>query len=194
MAIGTGPLQPLPAMPYLVTDRHLRRVGKDCLVWFEASLYSVPARRVRAGQRVEVRVSPDTITLHALPSNRSDVGEGTPGSMVLAVHARAAVRGTWVVDPTHWDALPDGHTRSTVVDFPRRGGDPLPACAADAAVTAAEPNPLQALLIRSALAATPVAKRALAAYDNAAGLTAPPASKATSTSPRPAPFTAGDLR
>ena len=187
-------LQPLPAMPYLVTDRHLRRVGKDCLVWFEASLYSVPARRVRAGQRVEVRVSPDTITLHALPSNRSDVGEGTPGSMVLAVHARAAVRGTWVVDPTHWDGLPDGHTRSTVVDFPRRGGDPLPACAADAAVTAAEPNPLQALLIRSALAATPVAKRALAAYDNAAGLTAPPASNPTSTSPRPAPFTAGDLR
>ena len=100
------------------------------------------------------------------------------------------------MDPTHWDALPDGHTRSTVVDFPQRGGDPLPAAAdaADAAVTAAEPNPLQALLIRSRLAATPVAKRALAADDNAAGLTAPPANHPAGTSPRPAPFTAGDLR
>lgn len=45
----------LPAVPYLVTDRYLRRVGKDCLVSFEASLYSVPAARIRAGQRVEVR-------------------------------------------------------------------------------------------------------------------------------------------
>jgi hypothetical protein len=42
-------LRPLPATPYLVADRHLRRVGKDCLVSFEASRYSVPAKRVRSG-------------------------------------------------------------------------------------------------------------------------------------------------
>ena len=182
-------LQPLPAMPYLVTDRHLRRVGKDCLVSFEASLYSVPARRVRAGQRVEVRASPDTVTLHALRGSgfgAQGAPGSTPSSMVLAVHARAVVRGTWVVDPTHWDGLPDGHTRSTVVEAPRRGGDPLPPCAADAGETADEPNPLEALLIRSALAATPVARRALTTYDNAAGLTASSAHAASST--------AGELR
>ena len=38
-----------PAVPYLVTDTHLRRVGKDCLVSFEASLYSVPAKRSEPG-------------------------------------------------------------------------------------------------------------------------------------------------
>jgi len=183
-------LQPLPELPYLVTDRHLRRVGKDCLVSFEASLYSVPARSVRAGQRIEVRASPDTITLHALPSNRSGAAQGPPVSSLLAVHGRAAVRGTWVVDPTHWDGLPDGHTRSTTIDPPRRTGDPLPACAADTDQAADEPNPLQALLTRSHLAATPVAKRALTAYDNAAGLTAPP----TSNSHHPAPLPSGDLR
>jgi hypothetical protein len=138
-------LQPLPALPYLVTDRHLRRVGKDCLVSFEASLYSVPARRVRAGQRVEVRASPDTITLHALPHNGSGTAGGSgaaavsPSTAVLAVHARAAVRGSWVVDPTHWDGLPDGHTRSTLVEAPRRAGDPLPPCAAEDE-TAGEPT------------------------------------------------------
>ena len=87
-------LAPLPELPYLVTDRHLRRVGKDCLVSFEASLHSDPARRVRAGQHVEVRASPDTITLHALPSNQAGTAQGSPTSTLLAVHARAAVRGT----------------------------------------------------------------------------------------------------
>ena len=152
---------------------------------FEASLYSVPARRVRAGQHVEVRASPDTITLHALPGSGSGTGDGTPGSMVLAVHARAALRGTWVVDPTHSNGLPDGHTRPTIVEPPRRGGDLQPACAG----AAAEPNPLQALLTRNALAATPVAQRALAAYDNAAGLGSP-----ITTSPAPAALTSGDPR
>lgn len=189
-------LAPLPELPYLVTDRHLRRVGKDCLVSFEASLYSVPARRVRAGQHVEVRASPDTITLHAL----SGRGSGSPaaadpsssGSSVLAVHARAEVRGTWVVDPTHWDGLPDGHTRSTLVEAPRRGGDPLPACAADPEETSG-PNPLEALLIRSTLAAIPVAKRALTAYDNAAGLGPPNPTRPAPTA-HPAPLTFGDPR
>ena len=189
-------LQPLPALPYLVTDRHLRRVGKDCLVSFEASLYSVPARRVRAGQRVEVRASPDTITLHALPHSGSQASRGSEAaaasSALLAVHARAAVRGSWVVDPTHWDGLPDGHTRATLVEAPRRAGDPLPPCTADDD-TAGEPNPLEALLTRSRLAATPVAKRALTAYDKAAGLASNPHVAAGPT-PRPGTVTFGDPR
>ena len=193
-------LAALPELPYLVTDRHLRRVGKDCLVSFEASLYSVPARRVRAGQHVEVRASPDTITLHALPSNGSASDQD---SSVLAVHARAAVRGTWMVDPTHWDGLPDGHTRSTIVEPPRRGGDPMPASGASAASPdehSPGPNPLQALLIRSTLAAIPVAKRALTAYDTAAGLptttSTVTAGLTTSDTPTadPARLTCGDPR
>jgi len=186
-------LRPLPELPYLVTDRHLRRVGKDCLVWFEASLYSVPARRVRPGQRVEVRASPDTITihtLHALPSTGSEAGAV---SAVLAVHARAAVRGTWVVDPSHWDGLPDGHTRSTIVESPRRSGGPHPAGDAETEKAAPEPNPLQALLTRSRLAATPVAKRALTTYDHAAGL---PANSGSAARPatHPASLPSGDPR
>ena len=39
-------LAPLPEQPYLVAEKHLRRVGKDCLISFEASCYSVPARLV----------------------------------------------------------------------------------------------------------------------------------------------------
>jgi Mu transposase, C-terminal domain len=64
-------LGPLPERPYLVAEKHLRRVGKDCLVWFEASLYSVPARQVRPGQRVQLHIGPDPagdrIHLHAWP-------------------------------------------------------------------------------------------------------------------------------
>src|SRR5215211_6270953 len=88
-------LTALPPAPYLGADRHLRRIGKDALVWFEASLYSVPARRVRPGQRVELRVTPDAVAIHALSS------DATAGAL-LATHPRAGTRGSWVVGP---DAL-----------------------------------------------------------------------------------------
>jgi hypothetical protein len=52
-------LAPLPEQPYLVAERHLRRVGKDWLVCFEASCYSVPARLVRPGQRVQLQIQVD---------------------------------------------------------------------------------------------------------------------------------------
>ena len=67
--VDRAALAALPPAPYLVTDRHLRRVGKDCLVSFDASLYSVPARRVRPGQRVELRVDADTVTVHAIAAD-----------------------------------------------------------------------------------------------------------------------------
>jgi hypothetical protein len=105
-------LSPLPNQPYLVVEKHLRRVGKDCLVSFEASWYSVPARQVRPGQRVQLQIHPDPVAgdrvaIHAL---------AVDGGGWLATHQRATARGSWQVDPAHWDGLPDGHTRATTVE------------------------------------------------------------------------------
>lgn len=97
-------LRPLPATAYVVTDVHTRRVGKDALISFAGSHYSVPARMVRAGQRVEVRPTGTEVTIRALPAD---------GGGLLATHARAARSGSWVIDSAHWDGLPDGHTRAT---------------------------------------------------------------------------------
>jgi hypothetical protein len=153
----------LPELPYLVCERHLRRVGRDCLISFEGSHYSTPARAgdgrpARAGARVEVRVSADTITIHRLPV------DGDP--IVLAAHHRAARRGELVVDPAHWDGLPDGHTRATTVDPP---GEAEPADGPGPGA-GLDPDPLAALLAHRPAAATPVARRALSVYDSVAGL------------------------
>ena len=121
-------LTPLPAIPYLVADQHIRRVGKDCLVSFEASLYSVPARVIRAGQYVQLRVTPEMVTIHALPAD---------GGGLLAAHLRAARRGSWVTDPAHWDGLPDGHTRAVTLDPYRAARGRTPAGPARAAGRAA---------------------------------------------------------
>jgi hypothetical protein len=171
-------LRPLPALPYLVCERHLRRVGRDCLISFDGSHYSVPARATdgrpaRAGQRVELRVSADTVTVHRLAV------DGDP--IVLAAHPRAARRGSLVVDPAHWDGLPDGHTRAVTLDPPAQPETGLTAAAAIG------PDPLAMLLTSRPMAATPVAHRPLLAYDTAAGLTTPPATT-------PADVTAGVQR
>jgi hypothetical protein len=50
---------------YLVVDRHLRHAGNDCLIAFEANLYSVPAAKVFRRRLVEVRASSATVSLHA---------------------------------------------------------------------------------------------------------------------------------
>jgi hypothetical protein len=60
-----GALRPIPAKPYVVADRHLRHVGKDCLVGYAGNLYSVPARRVRHRQLVEIRATAATVSIHA---------------------------------------------------------------------------------------------------------------------------------
>ena len=81
-------LRGLPDQPYLVAEKHLRRVGKDCLISFEASCYSVPARLVRSGQRVQLQIHPDPngdrVSIHAL---------GVDGGGWLATHPRATRRG-----------------------------------------------------------------------------------------------------
>jgi hypothetical protein len=154
-------LGPLPERPYLVTDKHLRRVGKDALVSFEASLYSVPARRVRPGQRVQLQVEGDLVSIHALPAD-TDV---PAGGGWLATHPRATERGSWVVDPAHWDGLPDGHTRAVTLDSP-----PYPASPAQAGpvLTPGDHNPLEALLASHHAAGAPVARRPLTDYQTAA--------------------------
>jgi len=82
-------LRGLPDQPYLVAEKHLRRVGKDCLISFEASCYSVPARLARPGQRVQLQIHPDPdgdrVSIHAL---------GVDGGGWLATHPRATRRGT----------------------------------------------------------------------------------------------------
>jgi len=147
----------LPALPYLVTDKHLRRVGKDALVSFEASYYSVPARQVRAGQRVQLQVDGEVVTIRALPSDT-----GTDGGAWLTTHPRARERGSWVIDPSHWDGLPEGHTRAVVVEPPTR---PLPPVLP--LPTAGGLEPLTSLLARRH-ADIAVAARPLTDYDTAA--------------------------
>lgn len=147
----------LPERPYLVTDKHLRRVGKDCLVSFEASYYSVPARQVHAGQRVQLQVDGDTVTIRAT---------GPDGAGWLATHSRATQRGSWIVDPTHWDGLPDGRTRATTLD-PAPSPSPSPA----AATHGPGVEPLTALVARHHADIT-VATRPLTDYHTATA--APP--------------------
>src|SRR5262249_25222121 len=155
--IDRAALRALPELPYLVAEMHLRRVGRDCLVSFEASLYSVPAGAVRAGQRVVVRAGVDTLSITALPVD---------GGGLLAVHPRARQRGQWVVDQAHWDGLPDGRTRATILDPPPDPYGPRPV------PTMPEPSALSALLMLNPAATTPVATRSLRDYDRAAGVPA----------------------
>jgi hypothetical protein len=100
----------LPDQPYGVCDPHTRRVGKDALASFEASHYSVPWRTVRPGGRVELRATPAEAAIWSLGRQHE----------LLAIHPRALQRGSWVVDHTHWDGLPN-----------RADTQPLPPCASD---------------------------------------------------------------
>ncbi len=127
-------------------ERHIRSVGKDALVSFGASVYSVPWTKVRPRQRVELRVTRDAVEIHT-------IGEAPEH---LATQARAAQRGTWVVDERHWDGLPDGTS-------PAAGPTTSPA------TSEAEPQDDQVnLLMRRANAfSVPVARRDPGTYDRA---------------------------
>ncbi|WP_457784807.1 IS21 family transposase [Streptomyces mirabilis] len=148
-------LRPLPTTPYLVTQRHLRHVGKDCLVAFDANLYSVPARKIRPRQLVEVRATKSQVTLH------STIADGN-GQTLLAVHRRAVGRGARIVDEAHWDGLPTGAGRRVTT------GDDLPSPHRGQPLGAAD-GPLQALLNRAAAAHVEVGRRPLSVYDELTG-------------------------
>jgi hypothetical protein len=66
------------------------------------------------------------------------------------------------VQERHWDGLPDGHTRATVVELPHRDRKP-PA-------PGQEPDTLAALLTHRRMADIQVARRPLADYAIAAGI------------------------
>jgi transposase len=144
-------LRPLPPVPYLVAEQHLRRVGKDCLISFEASMYSVPARQVRPFQMVQVRAGNGQVAVYAVDRD---------GGGLLAIHARAARRGSFVVDESHWDGLPDGHTRAVTAGDP--GG---PVLARGTAGRGTDPGPLGMLLAGYPAANAPVARRPLSDYE-----------------------------
>jgi hypothetical protein len=141
----------------VVADRHLRHVGKDCLVAFDANLYSVPARRVAHRQLVEVRASTATISLHAtIPDEH--------GVTLLAVHPRAVGRGARVLDPDHWNGLPDGHTRATTTT----AADPVDPTGPRRTVE--EPTgALRFLLARADAASITVDRHSLSVYDQVTG-------------------------
>ena len=142
-ALDRDGLLPRPASDYRVRERHLRSVGKDCLVSFETSLYSVPWRAVRRRMKVEVRAS------------RTEVEIWTTGAQpgLLASHARSAVRKAWVVDPAHWDGLPCAP-----------GAADLSPCEHDQLVAPVR-DEVELMASRSAKAAVPVGRRDLATYD-----------------------------
>jgi transposase len=144
----------LPERPYLVVERHTRRVGKDALLSFGASHYSVPWRQVRPGSRVELRVTPTEVAVWSLGRH----------PRLLAVHARAAGRGAWVVDQAHWDGLPN-----------RADAQPLPPCAADCELTSPPALgtgqlelPGIAGWVQAPAARIQVARRRLSVYDELA--------------------------
>lgn len=150
-------LRPLPQSPYVVCDRCLRHVGKDCLVAFDANLYSVPARKVRPRQLVEIRATKSQVMLHATTPDRH-------GQTLLAAHPRAVGRGAVIKDEGHWDGLPKGDNRRvTTGDVPaqprRREGQGL----------GDEARPLMALLNRAAAARIEVGRRPLSVYDELTG-------------------------
>ncbi|WP_328465937.1 IS21 family transposase [Actinoplanes sp. NBC_00393] len=148
-------LRPAPAKPYVVADRHLRHVGKDCLVAYAGNLYSVPARKVRHRQLVEIRATAATITIHATVAEPG-------GSTLLATHERAVGRGARIVDETHWDGLPDGHTRAVTT------GEPTEPPPARKPGNDRGRGPLQALLTRAAAAQITVETRPLSVYEQIA--------------------------
>ncbi|MEV7130530.1 IS21 family transposase [Streptomyces sp. NPDC093260] len=148
-------LRPLPPTPYVVTQRHLRHVGKDCLVAFDANLYSVPARKVRPRQLVEVRATKSQVMLHATAPDRT-------GETLLAAHPRAVGRGARIVDEKHWDGLPTGAGRRVTV-----GDGSLPRPRRQN--TGPEAGPLAALLNRAAVTQIEVGRRPLSVYDELTG-------------------------
>ncbi|MFE5113686.1 IS21 family transposase [Streptomyces sp. NPDC056663] len=148
-------LKPLPPTPFLVAERHLRPVGKDCLVAFGGNLYSVPARKVRPRQLVEIRATKSQVLLHSTVADSS-------GETLLATHPRAVGRGVRVVEEQHWDGLPTGKGRRTTT------GDVLPRPRHERPV-GEETGPLQALLNRAAATRIEVGRRPLSVYDELTG-------------------------
>jgi hypothetical protein len=159
-------LATIPARPLLVSESHLRRVGRDSMISFDGSSYSVAARAsdgraTKAGPRVEVRLEATELVIRRLPA---DSPTGT--ALELGRHSRAETRGQRVVDPAHWAELPDGHTRATTVEPTH----------ATSEQTAVKDRPKATPAVRTearAGFAVQVVHRPLSDYDVLAGLVTP---------------------
>jgi hypothetical protein len=157
----------VPAHPLLVSESHLRRVGRDSMISFDGSSYSVAARAsdgraTRAGQRVEVRLEATELVIRRLP-----VVSPTGAALELGRHPRAQARGQRVVDPVHWAELPDGHTRATTVEPTH------PTSEQTALEDRGEPAPAVRTEARAGFGVE-VVHRPLTDYDVLAGLAPPP--------------------
>ncbi len=87
------------------------------------------------------------------------------GVTLLAVHQRAVGRGARIVDPGHWDGLPDGHTRATTTS-----GEISPRRAIPTSGRRGEPaGALRFLLARADAAQVTVGHRPLSVYDQVTG-------------------------
>lgn len=85
---------------------------------------------------------------------------GAQGGHWLATLPRATTRGTWVIDATHWDGLPDGHTRTITLEV----DEPIPLPVSGGL------EPLSSMLARRHANIT-VANRPLTDYARAAAST-----------------------
>lgn|SRR6266571_6215028 len=149
-------LGPLPEHPYVVCDRHTRRVGKDALVSFAASPPRCPGGRCDPAAGWNRWVTPAEVAIWSLGRQ----------PRLLAVHTRAPGRGAWVVDEAHWDGLPN-----------RADAQPIPPCTGDCELApppALESGQLQLPgitgWVQAPAARTQVARRRLAVYDELAGV------------------------
>jgi transposase len=188
----------LPAFPLLVAESHLRRVGRDSMISFEGSCYSVAARAtdrrvVRAGRQVEVRIevnrdnhaAVEQIVIRRLPAHSPD---GV--ALELARHPRATQRGQRVVDPAHWDELPDGHTRAVTLENPAElAATPCANTTTDPTATPAAASVTTAAVRVEAWPSfgVQVVHRALADYDVVAGLAPPTPTPTPPPTPPPTP-------
>jgi hypothetical protein len=69
----------LPDQPYLVAEKHLRRVGKDCLISFEASATRFPPGWSAPGNESSCRFIPtQTVTGSASTPCASTAAAGSP--------------------------------------------------------------------------------------------------------------------
>ncbi|MGW1306714.1 Mu transposase domain-containing protein [Streptomyces sp. NPDC002514] len=83
----------------MVAQRHLRYVGKDCLVAFEANLYSVLARRVRPCQLVEIRATKSQVALHSTTPDARATPFWPPTPGPLAEAPGSWMRSTGAASP-----------------------------------------------------------------------------------------------
>ncbi|WP_205347076.1 IS21 family transposase [Pseudonocardia broussonetiae] len=160
-------LGPVPEFGYAVTESHLRRVGRDSMISFAGSCYSIAARATdgrptRAGQRVEVRVGPGHLEVWRLPVDDPD-----GATVLLARHPRSRLRGAMIVDPAHWAELPDGRTRATTTAGADGDPDPTGPSSRQPDSPAVRPE------VRAGFGVV-VARRPLSDYDQLAGLASPP--------------------